>query len=228
MPRMLVMNPAETLHPGQRGHQPGGAGDGEVMGADRQRRAGVHPGPVLHPAGLPLRGQPGRDLPAGRAFPRLHLVFDHLRRRGRGGLEHLPPLHADHGSLCQVLPAAPAGGRTAVHRGIRIGRLLQRRGLRAGLPARLAPAPTYRAATGSSASSYTGYPTRGASRRWKSPCPCGASSFLHPRRQRHDLRVPGGQLRGGGLIPGRGGLAQPGVLGLQLRHPGTQPPRRVG
>ena len=86
--------PGGDLHPGVGGHQLRGAGDRQVVGADRQRGPGVHSRPVLGPAGHPRRGQPGRDLPAGRAFPRLHPVLDHPRRRGRGGLEHLAFLHA--------------------------------------------------------------------------------------------------------------------------------------
>ena len=61
LPRTPAVNPAETLHAGQRGDQPGGAGDGQVVRADRQGGPGVHQRPVLGPAGHPGRGQPDGD-----------------------------------------------------------------------------------------------------------------------------------------------------------------------
>ena len=51
--------------------------------------------------------------------------------------------------------------------------------------------------------------------------------FLYPRGQRLDLRVPRCQLRRGQLIAIRGRLPQPGIAGLQLRDPRTQPSGRV-
>ena len=85
--------PGGDAHAGQRGDQPGSAGDRQVVRADRQRRAGMDPRPVLHAPG-PGRHQADAGLPACRALLRQDLVLGHHRRRGRRGLEHLPFLHA--------------------------------------------------------------------------------------------------------------------------------------
>ena len=104
--------PGRDVHAGQRGDQPGGAGDRQVVRADRQRGLRVHSRPVLHPPGHPGQRQPDRNFPAFRALPRGDLVLGHRRRRGRGRLEHLPFLHrAQHRLAGQVMPAAAARGR---------------------------------------------------------------------------------------------------------------------
>ena len=109
--------PGRDGHAGERGDQPGGAGDRQVVRADRQRGLRVHSRPVLHPPGHPGRRQPDRDFPAFRALLRGDLVLGHRRRRGRRCLEHLPFLHrAQHRLAGQVMPAAAARGRPAQHR----------------------------------------------------------------------------------------------------------------
>ena len=107
---------------GQRGDQPGGAGDGQVVRADRQRRLRVDQRPVLRPPRHSRRGQPDGDLPAVRALLRGDLVLGHRRRRGRGRFEHLPLLRgAQHRLAAQVMAAAAARSRPAQHGLTRVG-----------------------------------------------------------------------------------------------------------
>ena len=114
--------PGRDVHPGQRGHQPGGAGDRQVVRADHQRGLRVHQRPVLHPPGHPGQRQPDRDNAAFRALLRGDLVLGHRRRRGRRRLEHLPFLRrAQHRLAGQVTAAAAARCRPAEHRVIRLG-----------------------------------------------------------------------------------------------------------
>ena len=213
------------MHAGQRGDQLRGAGDRQVVRAHRQCRAGVDPRPVLHPAGHPVRRQPDADLPALRALLRLNLVLRHLRRRGRRGLEHLPFLHPRGRRIAQAGPAAAARRRPALHRVIRVARLLQRGRFRAGLPAGLAAGPAaqrpvlrllrIRAVR------------RRRLRRRPGVLRQAALQVRDLRGQRRDLRVPHRQLRCGQLIPVSRRLPQPGVDRLQLRYPRTQQADRV-
>ena len=174
LPRTPATNPAETVHAGQRGDQPGGAGDRQVVRADRQRRLGVHPRPVLHPAGHPGRCQPDRDLPAFRAQLRGDLVLGHRRRRGRGRLEHLPFLHVPAPARRSGhAPQQPHAAGPHEHRSPGwVTASASRTARRAACPA---GARTCRAATGPAASSHTGCPTTAAWTTWRSPCPAAAA-----------------------------------------------------
>ena len=94
--------------------------------------------PALSSRAPAARTAPGRspqqaqllhgDFPATRALLRQHLVFGHLRRRGRRGLEHLHLLHPAGRDIGQVPPAAAARHRAAHHGPARAGGLPERGG----------------------------------------------------------------------------------------------------
>ena len=150
-PRMPARNPARlSRRSAQR--QPGGAGDRQVVRATASAAFACTPGPYCcRPVGR--RCKPNRDFPA----------FRHCSRRpgtrsppaaGAGCLGRLPFLRRPQHRLAgQVMPAAAARSKPAQHRVTGMGRMPQRRGLRAGCCP--ACARTCRAAIGPAASSYT-------------------------------------------------------------------------
>jgi hypothetical protein len=74
------------------------------MGGQHRPRRDARP--ALHPPGGPRRRLPGSDLPTARAQHGDDLVLDHLRRRGRRHLDHLPPLHPEQRRVGQRRPTA--------------------------------------------------------------------------------------------------------------------------
>ncbi len=116
--------PGGHVYPGQGRHQGRCPRGRQVMGADGQRRPGMHPRPVLNPAGDIGGRHADGDLPADPARLRPHLVLDHRRRRRGRRLEHLEFLRPGHLSIRQVRAAAAARHRDAFHRLTRVSGLL--------------------------------------------------------------------------------------------------------
>ena len=118
LPRIPAVNPAETLTPVSAAAQLGGAGDGQVRRADRQRRAGVDPPDrALHPAMAVsmCRPQLEADQAARRALPRQDLVLEHLRRPPGRVLEHLPFL-PPRAAVAAARPCPPQPPRRRAER----------------------------------------------------------------------------------------------------------------
>ena len=201
--------PGRDVHPGQRGDQLRGAGDRQVVRADRQRGLRVHSRPVLHPPGHPGRRQPDRDLPAVRA-----------RISRRPGTRSPPAAGAGTPRTPAVSAPCPAPARRSGHaRSSRtrparttpchrdgVTASASRTARRAACPA---GARTCRAATGPAASSYTGCPRTAAWMTSRSPCPDAAAA---PRPARPAPRS---------ARPARPAARRPA-------HRGPRPPRAAG
>ena len=81
--------PGRHAHSEHRGHQPGGAGDGQVVPAQQLRCPGQHPGPVLRPPRRARRGRPRAAGRAARAGPGEDPVLGDPRRRRRAHIGDL-------------------------------------------------------------------------------------------------------------------------------------------
>ena len=193
--------PGRDVHPGQRGDQPGGAGDRQVVRADRQGGLRVHSRPVLRPPGHPGRCQPDR-------IPRSPGTASR-----RPGTRSPPAAGRDASNTCRFCgvpstgspvrscPQQPhaAGPHNTVSSGW--GDCCSVEDCAPGcLPGRRR---TCRAATGPAASSYTGCPMTAASTTSRSPYP-DAAAVPRPARPAPRSARPARPVRGGQLIAGRG------------------------